>query len=94
MDPTQKLSITLPGPLAKLVRDKVESGAYASNSEVIRTALRSWQESEAEREQHLESIRARIDEAINDPRPLRTPAQVRESLDRLHDSTVKRRRGR
>ena len=94
MDPTQKLSITLPGPLAKLVRDKVESGAYASNSEVIRTALRSWQESEAEREQHLESIRARIDESIKDPRPLLTAEEVREHLDRLHQETVKARRDR
>ena len=39
MDPAEKLSITLPANLARLVREKVESGAYASNSEVIREAL-------------------------------------------------------
>ena len=38
----EKLSITLPVEMAQLVRDKVKSGAYGSNSEVIREALRAW----------------------------------------------------
>ena len=38
----EKLSITLPAEMAKLVREKVSSGAYGSNSEVIREALRGW----------------------------------------------------
>ena len=39
-----KLSITLPAEMAKKIRDKVSSGAYGSNSEVIREALRGWLE--------------------------------------------------
>ena len=53
MEPAEKLSITLPANLARIVRQKVESGAYASNSEVIREALRAWQEREMERERQL-----------------------------------------
>jgi antitoxin ParD1/3/4 len=93
MEQAEKLSITLPASLARIIREKVKTGAYASNSEVIRDALRAWQEREMEREQHLASVRARLDEAINDPRPPRTPEQVRERLDRLHDKRTKARGG-
>ncbi len=38
----EKLSIALTPELAKLVREAVGSGDYASSSEVIREALRDW----------------------------------------------------
>jgi antitoxin ParD1/3/4 len=41
MRTTQSLSITLPVEMAKMVRDKVSSGEYASESEVIRDGLRT-----------------------------------------------------
>ena len=40
----QKISIALPPELIGLIRDAVESGTYASTSEVIRDALRDWKE--------------------------------------------------
>jgi len=89
MDHAEKLSITLPANLARLVRDKVKTGAYASNSEVIRDALRAWQEREQDREQQLASIRARLEEAANDPRPPLTSKALSERLDRLHEETMK-----
>lgn len=43
-DPTNitTMNVSLPGELARAVREKVESGLYASASEVIREALRSF----------------------------------------------------
>ena len=41
MRSTQQLSITLPIEMANLVRAKVETGEYASESEVIRDGLRA-----------------------------------------------------
>lgn len=41
MRSTQQLSITLPHEMAALVRAKVASGEYASESEVIREGLRA-----------------------------------------------------
>ncbi len=41
MRSTQQFSITLPNEMAKLVRGKVTSGEYASESEVIRDGLRT-----------------------------------------------------
>ena len=95
MEPAEKLSITLPSGLARLVREKVESGAYASNSEVIRDALRVWQEREMKLARQLDSVRARLQEASDDPRPPLSADEVAKRLDQLHEQTVRaRRRGR
>lgn len=41
MRSTQSLSITLPHEMAQMVKDKVASGEYATESEVIRDGLRT-----------------------------------------------------
>jgi putative addiction module CopG family antidote len=44
MRTTQQMSITLPNEMADFVRDKVARGDYASDSEVLRDALRVLRE--------------------------------------------------
>ena len=44
MRATRQLSITLPIEMADMVKDKVASGDYASESEVIRDGLRALKE--------------------------------------------------
>ena len=56
MQSAEKLSITLPPEMASFIRQKVESGLYDSNSEIIREAMRGLME----RERRLE----RLDGAI------------------------------
>ena len=41
MRTTQSLSITLPHEMAQMVKNKVSSGEYATESEVIRDGLRT-----------------------------------------------------
>ena len=41
MRTTQQLSITLPNEMANLVKTKVQTGEYATESEVIRDGLRA-----------------------------------------------------
>jgi putative addiction module CopG family antidote len=53
MRKTQSLSITLPHDMAELVKHKVASGRYATESEVIRDGLRALQERDAAVEQWL-----------------------------------------
>ncbi len=65
----EKLSITLPDELARLVRSKVASGNYASNSEVIRDALRLFMERETLKEQKLDWLRSELQKSIDDPGP-------------------------
>jgi len=53
MRATKSLSITLPHNMARMVKKKVASGAYATESEVIRDGLRALQERDAAVEQWL-----------------------------------------
>lgn len=43
MRSTQQFSVTLPNEMAQMVKSKVSSGEYASESEVIRDGLRALQ---------------------------------------------------
>jgi antitoxin ParD1/3/4 len=63
----EKLSITLPADMAQSIRAAVSTGGYSSNSEVIREAMRLWQDRRSEREQRLDVIRANLHEAASDP---------------------------
>ncbi len=49
----EKISIALTQDMAALVRQAVESGEYASSSEVIRDALRGWKMKRAFQEQQM-----------------------------------------
>lgn len=75
MPSVERLSITLPAEMARMIREEVQEGRYASNSEVIRDAMRIWQEREEQRAQRLAGIRARLDEA--DAGPSHSAAEVR-----------------
>jgi len=63
----EKLSITLPADMAQVIRAAVATGAYSSNSEVIREAMRLWQDRCTDRERRLDVIRTKIQEAVDDP---------------------------
>jgi len=53
MRTTRALSVTLPHEMADMVREKVGSGEYASESEVIRERLRALQARDAALERWL-----------------------------------------
>jgi antitoxin ParD1/3/4 len=42
MPTVEKISIALPSEMVKWIREAVDSGEYASASEVVRDALRIW----------------------------------------------------
>jgi len=60
----EKISIALPADMAMLVRNAVETGDYASSSEVIREALREWKARRAARSDAISEIRRLWDEGI------------------------------
>ena len=53
----EKLSIALTPEMAGLVRRAVESGEYASTSEVVREALREWKQRRSLGQQYIEELR-------------------------------------
>ena len=60
----EKISIALTPEMAGLVRRAVESGEYASTSEVVREALREWKQRRALRRQDIEELRRLWEEGL------------------------------
>ena len=65
MATVEKISIALTQDMAALVRQAVESGEYASSSEVIREALRGWKMNRVMQEHQIEELRRLWHEGIN-----------------------------
>jgi antitoxin ParD1/3/4 len=64
MPTVEKISIALPPDLVTLIRSAVESGEYASASEVIRDALRDWKLKRKFETLELSELRALVHEGI------------------------------
>jgi antitoxin ParD1/3/4 len=66
MSKIERLTITLPGEMAAEVKGAIETGDYASTSEVVREALRDWKLKRALRLQELAALKADIDKGLAD----------------------------
>ena len=64
MPGVEKISIALTPDLTAAIQEAVESGGYASTSEVIREALRDWREKRRLHEEQINEIRKLWDEGI------------------------------
>jgi putative addiction module CopG family antidote len=81
MRSTQQFSVTLPNDMAQMVKAKVSSGEYASESEVIRDGLRALQARDKALDTWLRTeVAAAYDERKADPGRALTVNQVRRHL--------------
>jgi antitoxin ParD1/3/4 len=64
MPNVEKISVALPTEMAALVRKAVETGDYASSSEVIREALREWKTRRVARSEATAELRRLWDEGV------------------------------
>jgi putative addiction module CopG family antidote len=94
MPQTRALSITLSTELAQMLKDKVASGAYESESEVVRAGLRALQAQDAAVEEWLrtEGV-ARYDAYRRDPSRGRPAPDAFARLRRHHDEMTAKARG-
>lgn len=60
----EKVSVSLTPEYAAMMRQVVETGEYASASEVVREALRDWKLRRTQREQAVEKLRRIWDDSI------------------------------
>ncbi len=89
MRSTQQLSITLPIEMAEQVRAKVESGAYATESEVIRDGLRALLARDRAVESWLrEQVAPAYDALQADPSRAVSVADVRAMLADEHKAVT------
>jgi putative addiction module CopG family antidote len=90
MRSTQQFSVTLSHELADMVRAKVQSGEYASESEVIREALRVLQRHERALESWLrEDVAAAYDAMQANPSRAVSVDHVRSRLSAARKSAQK-----
>jgi len=90
---TQQFSVTLPNEMADMVRNKVASGEYASESEVIRDGLRALQARDRAVEQWLRGQVVPAHDALKaDPSRGVAVRDVRKALAATHKRATKARR--
>ena len=81
MRSTQQFSITLPNDMANMVKLKVVTGQYATESEVIREGLRALAERDGAVEQWLRDQVVPVAQALKaDPSRALSAGQVRQHL--------------
>ena len=66
----ERLTITMPTEMAEALRRTVESGEYASTSEVVREALRDWTRARDAECRELEELRAAIRVGLDSGEPI------------------------
>ena len=72
MSDMERITFTLPVDMAKDVRAALESGDYASSSEIMRDALRGWRDSRLVRLHELSLLRRDIEQGMADVQAGRT----------------------
>ena len=89
MRTTQQFSITLPTEMAGLVKSKVASGDYATESEVIRDGLRVLMARDRAMERWLQTeVGPAHDALMADPTRALSPTQVRKRLAIVHKTAL------
>jgi putative addiction module CopG family antidote len=92
MRTTQQLSVTLPTEMAQAVKEKVSSGEYASESEVIRDGLRALLARDRAVERWLlQQVGPAYDALKADPSGAVTADQIRARLATKHAGKTKAR---
>jgi antitoxin ParD1/3/4 len=85
----EKISITVTPAMKRVLEERVASGQFASASELMREAFRTWKQQQDEHEERLASIRARIDRSMNDPKPSIPAEEVFDRLRKMHAKNLK-----
>ena len=77
-------SISLGEHFEKFVQERVAQGRYQNASEVVRAGLRMLEDYEMSLQERAQLLKARINEAWDDPRPSRPADQAFERIEAAH----------
>ena len=88
MPNVEKVSVALTTQQANLLREAVDSGEYATASEVVRDALRAWQEKWEARQADIRRLRELWDEgkASGPAQPLDFDVLRKEARSKLAEA--------
>jgi antitoxin ParD1/3/4 len=88
MQSAEKISITLPPDMLRLIREAVAAGEYASTSEALRDAVRAWQRQRLEDAERIAALRARAQASLADPAHSLSEAEADARLAALFAASV------
>ena len=86
MPSVEKISIALPPEMVAQVRQAVETGEYASSSEVIRDALRDWTRKRQLQQNGIAELRELWQQARADKTPGVASDQILDRLERKYQA--------
>jgi antitoxin ParD1/3/4 len=89
MSSIEKISIALPPEMVAQVRSAVETGEYASSSEVVRDALRDWTQKRQLRQNGIAELRQLWQAARKDKTPGVPADEVLNRLERKYQTLAK-----
>jgi antitoxin ParD1/3/4 len=81
-------SIHLGEHFEQFVQQQIAHGRYQNASEVVRAGLRLLEDYETSAAERARQIKAKIDEAWDDPRPSRPIDDVFDRVEKLHSQTM------
>ena len=64
----ERITVTLTADMAHTIKAAVNRGLYASNSEIVREALRDWRMKQLAQEHRLEALHQDISRGLDDIR--------------------------
>lgn len=82
----EKISIALPPEMVAQLREAVQTGEYASSSEVVREALRDWRHKRQLQQNGVAELRRLWQEARADRSPGLDPDEVFDELERKYQA--------
>jgi antitoxin ParD1/3/4 len=82
-------SIHLGEHFERFIRERIAQGRYQNVSEVVRAGLRLLEERELGLEEGVRDLKARINEAWDDPHPSRSADDVFSRIERIHAGRLK-----
>lgn len=81
-------SISLGDHFEKFAQEQISQGRYQNVSEVVRAGLRMLEDYEMMRQERLRSLKARLNEAWDDPCPSLPADEVFDQLEKHHLDAV------
>lgn len=82
-------SVSLGEHFEKFVQDQIAQGRYQNASEVVRAGLRMLEDYEMSFQERAHILKAKINEAWDDPRPSRPAEEVFARIEAAHAETTR-----